>query len=186
MVSKHDYTITVHEMQYDDVRLIVDYWMGSDETHLRGMGADIKKMPSRVQFTEMLSSQIKTTIKNKKSYALIWELNGQPIGHTNVNDIEFGNLAKMHLHIWKPKKRRKGMGTQLIKASLPFYFENLKLKKLLCEPYALNPAPNRTLEKVGFNFIKKYETIPGSLNFLQYVNRWEMTKKKFLNSESKF
>jgi RimJ/RimL family protein N-acetyltransferase len=85
----------------------------------------------------------------------------------------------MHLHLWKSKNRKKGIGTELVRKSIPFYFENFKIEKLICEPYALNPAPNKTLEKIGFEFIKKYRTIPGSLNFEQDVNRWELTKEKF-------
>jgi RimJ/RimL family protein N-acetyltransferase len=60
----------------------------------------------------------------------------------------------MHLHLWYPDKRIKGMGVQLVKKSLPYFFNNLHLKTLYCEPYALNPAPNKTLPKVGFEFVK--------------------------------
>jgi RimJ/RimL family protein N-acetyltransferase len=63
--------------------------------------------------------------------------------------------------------------------TLPLFFERLQLKKLYCEPYALNSAPNKSLEKVGFEFIKEYITIPGSLNFEQPVKRWELSYEKF-------
>jgi ribosomal-protein-alanine N-acetyltransferase len=85
----------------------------------------------------------------------------------------------MHLHLWNNASRKKGNGTAFVKLTLPYYFENLQLKKLCCEPYALNTAPNKTLKKVGFTFIKKYTTIPGILNFEQEVNLWEMTKEQF-------
>ena len=65
--------------------------------------------------------------------------------------------------------------------TLPFFFENFKLKKLYCEPYALNAAPNKTLTKAGFNFVKKYSTIPGSISFEQEVNQWEMSYDSFKN-----
>ena len=58
------------------------------------------------------------------------------------------------------------------------YF-NYKLKNLFCEPYTLNPAPNRTLIKLGFDFVEEYETMPGKINFLQKVNRYVLTKEKF-------
>jgi RimJ/RimL family protein N-acetyltransferase len=48
-----------------------------------------------------------------------------------------------------------------VKKSVPYFFEKLKLKVLYCEPYANNPAPNKTLFKIGSNFEKKYRTIPG-------------------------
>lgn len=53
------------------------------------------------------------------------------------------------------------------------------MKKLYCELYALNPAPNKTLEKVGFTFIKEHITVPGLLNFEQPVKLWELSYDYF-------
>jgi len=103
---------------------------------------------------------------------MIWLFNGKAIGHCNVNNIIFGQSAFMHLHMWNAPNRKKGMGSQLVQLSIPYFFKHLELKELFCEPYALNPAPNKTLAKLGFQFIKKHVTIPGSLNFEQEVNRW--------------
>jgi RimJ/RimL family protein N-acetyltransferase len=64
--------------------------------------------------------------------------------------------------------------------TLPYFFQNFELKNLYCEPYALNPAPNKTLKKIGFQFVKQYVTIPGSLNFEQEVNRWELKFEDFV------
>ena len=46
------------------------------------------------------------------------------------------------------------------------------LLKLFSQPYALNPAPNRTLQKVGFKYLKTYETTPSWINFRQPVTLW--------------
>lgn len=171
--------ITVREIQLKDVDSITDYWLNSDADHLIGMGVDLNKLPTRDQLKNMLAEQVYCDLLNKKSYALIWELDGHPVGHSNVNNIDYGNQATMHLHLWKSINRKKGIGTELVKKSLPFYFEKLKIKKLICEPYALNPAPNKTLQKVGFEFIKKHIIVPGTLNFEQEVNRWELTKENY-------
>jgi [ribosomal protein S5]-alanine N-acetyltransferase len=66
------------------------------------------------------------------------------------------------------------MGLELVKLSIPYYFNKFNLKKLYCEPYALNTAPNKTLKKSGFSFVKEYETIPGWISFHQPVRRWCM------------
>lgn len=63
--------------------------------------------------------------------------------------------------------------------TLSYFFEKLELKKIYYEPYALNTAPNKTLKKAGFEFVKKYVTTPGFLNFEQDVNQWQMTYEKF-------
>jgi ribosomal-protein-alanine N-acetyltransferase len=103
------------------------------------MGVDLSKLPSKNKLTEMVIQQIYHTITDKKSYALIWELNKMQIGHSNVTRIEYSEETTMHLHLWKSTHRNQGIGTELVKRSLPFYFNKLKIKKLICEPYALNP-----------------------------------------------
>jgi hypothetical protein len=48
----------------------------------------------------------------------------------------------------------------------------LELKCLFCEPNAFNVAPNRTLQRAGFKYVKTHETVPGPLNYHQRVTRW--------------
>lgn len=82
----------------------------------------------------------------------------------------------MHLHIWPPGNRRGGYGAYFIRRSIDRYFETFQLQNLFCEPYALNPAPNRILANAGFDLVRTYETIPGWINFPQTVNRWVLTR----------
>lgn len=167
-----DPLLTVREIRESDIELIADYWSKAAPEYLLKMGVDLKKMPARSDFLAMLSNQIKLDYEQKKSFALIWEVDGKPVGHSNVNPIEFGKHAFMHLHIWHPEFRGKGLGVHFVKLSVPLFFEKLKLHRLYSEPYALNPSPNKTLPKAGFKFVKSYITIPGSINFEQEVNRW--------------
>ena len=171
--------LSVREIQIEDIDPLLNYWFTSTPEHLIGMGADPKKLPPRDVFRKNLEQQIGQSYPEKKSYALIWWNENQPIGHSNVNDIIFGKSAFMHLHSWYPKNRKKGMGAQLLRNTLPYYFKNLELEVLYCQPYALNPAPNRTLPKLGFEFLKKYSCIPGYLNFEQEVNLYQLTKERF-------
>jgi len=172
-------SLSVREIQYSDIESLSDYWFKSDPDFLIKMGVDLSKMPTREEWKQMLNEQISQSYEEKKSYCIIWVLDGEAIGHCNVNRIIFGEEAYMHLHIWKPGNRTKGMGLQFVKLTLPFFFQNMKLKKICCEPYALNPAPNKTMEKLGFEFIKEYITVPGFINFEQPVKHWELTLEKF-------
>ena len=167
--------LSVREIQEQDIPLLVAYWTTAEPDFLKGMGVDLAKMPSANDFTAMLMNQLHTAIELKRSFCMIWELEGKPVGHSNTNPTTFGEEATMHLHIWKPQHRAAGMGLAFVKLTVPQFFEKLRLKTLFCEPYALNPAPNRTLEKAGFEFVKEYTTTPGSLNFEQPVKRWQMT-----------
>jgi RimJ/RimL family protein N-acetyltransferase len=171
--------LSVREMQAADIEHIVQYWLSADPAFLQGMGVDLSKMPTQTQWIEMLTQQLSQSYQEKQSYCIVWERDGQPTGHSNVNKIVYGESAYMHLHLWNSAIRQKGMGTEFVKMALPWFFEKLHLKILYCEPYALNPAPNKTLEKIGFNFVQKYRTTPGFLNFEQEVNRWELDAAAF-------
>lgn len=171
--------LNVRELEVKDIALIIDYWLTSAPGFLEGMGVDLSKVPSRESLNLMLTGQLALPIQKRASYALIWECDGVAVGHSNVNTISYGQQANMHLHLWTKPNRKRGMGTQLVKKTLPFYFNNLKLQQLICEPYALNAAPNKTLKKIGFTYEKTYRTIPGSLNFEQEVCRWVLSRDAF-------
>ena len=172
-------SLSIKEMEPADIEAIVRYWVSAEPSFLKGMGVDVQKMPSHEQWIEMLSEQINVPFEQKRSYCLIWQLDGRSIGHSNARPIVFGQEAYMHLHLWDATVRKKGLGTELVRMTLPYFFKNLKLKKLYCEPYALNAAPNKTLQKLGFDFVKEYITIPGFLNFEQPVKRWELSYEKY-------
>jgi len=172
-------TLSIREITEADIPLLADYWTKSDPEFMKSMGVDLNKIPSRNELTKMLGDQIGKPYEEKQSYALIWLIDGKPSGHSNINKIVFGDEAYMHLHLWNSPDRKKGMGVNFVRMSLTKYFENFKLKILYCEPYALNDAPNRTMSKIGFDFVKRYTTIPGYLNFEQEVNRWEMSREKY-------
>ncbi|MBI5915442.1 MAG: GNAT family N-acetyltransferase [Bacteroidetes bacterium] len=172
-------SLSVRELQAGDIDAIARYWLGADTAFLHGMGVDLDKMPAEGQWKKMLSSQLRQSYREKQSYCLIWQVDGRAVGHSNVNKIVFGEEAYMHLHLWDTEVRKQGIGTALVKMTLPHFFKNLQLKKLYCEPYALNPAPNRTLEKIGFEFVKEYVTTPGWINFEQSVRLWELSYERF-------
>ena len=166
-------------MQVDDIKFIVDYFIYAKPDFLSGMGVDVSKLPARDEWITILRKELRVEDRKKMFYYIVWEMDDEPIGHSNINKITFDQEAYIHLHMWKEKKRQKGIGLQFVKMTLPYYFSKFRLKNLFCEPYTLNPAPNKTLIKAGFEFIEEYETIPGWINFHQKVNRYVMTKERF-------
>ena len=172
-------SLNVREIEEKDIVLLAHYWFQAEEDFLIRLGVDLKKMPGRKDFEQMLKQQIVSAYLKKAAYALIWEVDEIPVGHSNINNIAMGKEAYMHLHLWKPELREKGIGNRLVKMSLPLYFNNFNLERLISEPRAINIAPIRTLEKVGFEYEKTYLTIPGSINYQQEVSRWIMTKDQF-------
>jgi len=173
--------LTVRELRHDDLPALVSYWTKSPEAHLIGMGVELAKLPSYDELFAAIALQLAFPLKEKQSYALAWLIDGVPAGHCNVNQIVFGARANLHLHLWHPSARQSGYGRRLLLKSLPYFFENLGLESLYCEPFAENPAPNKTLASIGFRFVKTYETIPGSINHLQSVNQWALSRDQYLS-----
>ncbi|MFM9944785.1 MAG: GNAT family N-acetyltransferase [Bacteroidia bacterium] len=169
---------TVRELNETDVESITNYWLHASPEYLEAMGVDLNKMPGRDEWHCFISEQLSQNYPDKNSYCIVWEVDGKAIGHSNTNKIIYGEEAYMHLHIWDKENRNKGYGANFVTLTIPYFFKNLKLKKLYCEPFALNPSPNKILEKVGFQLVKEYVTIPGWLNFEQPVKLWEMSLMK--------
>jgi RimJ/RimL family protein N-acetyltransferase len=174
-----DSILTAREMLATDISPIADYWLHSSSDHLLKMGADIAKLPSRKNFIKMLEEQYQKPLEQKRSYCIIWLQNDKPVGHCNTNPTVFGEEAYMHLHLWPSDLRKKGLGEEFLQLTIPLFFKNLQIKRLISEPYALNEAANRVLQKAGFELEKEYITTPGSLNFEQPVKRWILTAEKF-------
>ena len=168
----------IREFVKSDIEKIVDYFIDAESDFLKGMGADKSKLPKREKWIRNLQSELIKPYREKDYYYIIWLLDDEPVGHSNVNHIDFGESATMHLHLWKNGMRKSGLGLEFLKMTIPLYFEKLELKKLICEPYSKNIAPNRVLKKIGFDLILTYETIPGPINFKQEVNRYELTKEQ--------
>lgn len=170
--------ISVRQLAITDHQTIIDYFLQADEDFLQAMGVDPAKLPSKKQWLNTLNSDFYLQPEQKQFFYIIWLLNNQPVGHSNINKITFGEEAYMHLHLWRKDKRQKGMGTPFLKLTIPYFFDTFQLKKLYCEPSAFNLAPNKTLQTLGFDFIQSYDTIPGWVNFFQTVNRWCLSREK--------
>ncbi|MFY0672786.1 MAG: GNAT family N-acetyltransferase [Bacteroidia bacterium] len=171
--------IQLRDMVESDAEFIADYWLNSDPDFLISMGVDLDKLPPREGLINMLKAQVNKPDQEKASLAQILVIDGKPSGHCNVNEIEYGVSAKMHLHIWNASDRKSGVGTQMVKKAIPVFFDRLKIKTLWCEPAANNPAPNKTLPKLGFEFVKSHVVVPGSLCFKQEANLYELTSDNY-------
>ena len=172
----------VREAIISDIDCIVNYFVEADPNFLRGMGADPNKLPQADEWRKLLLEDFVRPLEQKNFYYVIWEVADVAVGHSNINKINYGQDAFMHLHLWQPDNRKRGNGAFFVQESIFLYFEKFHLQNIFCEPYALNPAPNRTLPKIGFDLVKTYETTPGWINFEQPVNHWVLTQEKWLQS----
>ncbi|CCD88007.1 Conserved hypothetical protein; Putative Acyl-CoA N-acyltransferase [Bradyrhizobium sp. ORS 285] len=165
-------TLDVREMELAETSLVIDYFYSSSIEQLDLMGIDPTRMPTKPVWAGLFKTLYDTPIIERAALLLIWRLDGRPIGFSSCDRIVFGNRAHVHLHITEPELRSRGLGTECISRSIDLYFDRLRLKRLFCEPNAYNTAPNRTLQKAGFRYLKTYKTVPGPMNYHQAVTRW--------------
>lgn len=164
--------LDVREMQLAETELIIGYFHNSTPEHLELLGVDPTRLPPPDAWRERLRREYEHPEEHRNGLFVVWRLDGQPIGFSSCDKIVRGDRAFMHLHVTAPEKRGQGIGAECVRRSADFYFDGLKLKSLFCEPNAYNAAPNRTLQKAGFKYVKTHMTVPGPLNFHQPVTRW--------------
>jgi len=160
----------------EEYELMLDYFYKASDTFLRGMGVDRLKLPERDKWLDALLADHQKPDNERDRFYLIWTFRRQRVGHSSINKIVPGIEAFIHLHLWDSELRRAGLGTEFVRRSANFYFQRFNLKRLVCEPRADNPAPNRVLEKVGFAFIRRYRTTPVAIAYEQDVNRYELKR----------
>lgn len=168
--------LVAREMALSETDVVIDYFYGATPEFLNSLGVDPARLPDSKMWRARYEDEYRQPLEKRKTLLVLWEDDGIPIGFSTADKIVMGQEAYMHLHIVRPDRRRAGTGTTLVRATATIYFEKLKLQRLLCEPYAFNAAPNRTLQKAGFKYVMTHETIPGPLNFQQPVNRWVLER----------
>jgi RimJ/RimL family protein N-acetyltransferase len=173
--------LTVRPWEQGDIGSIVDYFLNAELEFIRGMGADKHKLPKKEDWIQKLKLEFNKTNLKREYYYIIWFLDNKPVGHSNINNIKFGKSATMHLHLWDQNLRKKGLGIQLLRQTIPIYFKEFDLKIMYCEPYAENIPPNKTLKKLGFEFVRCYHTTPGTINFPQWVNRYQLKVEQLVS-----
>jgi RimJ/RimL family protein N-acetyltransferase len=162
----------VRAMTLDEVEHIIDYFHSAAPEHLEMMGVDPTRLPSRSAWRDRYQRELTLPPAERSALMVIWLEGERCVGFSTADKITFGEQANMHLHIIEPGGRGQGAGVECVRRSASFYFETLKLKRLFSEPNAFNIAPNRTLQKAGFKYVKTHMTVPGPLNFHQAVTKW--------------
>lgn len=157
---------------------MVDYFLGGSDEFLAGMGVDPAKLPMREEWLATLLADHERPDAEKNRLYVAWLVDGELVGHSSISHIELGDEAHIHLHLWRPELRRGGLGSELFARSVDLYFDRFRLKKLVCEPYAENPAPSRTVEKLGFRFVERRRIFPSSIAAEQDVDRYELTREE--------
>jgi RimJ/RimL family protein N-acetyltransferase len=168
--------LSVRELPPEMVGLRIDYFHDATDEELVRMGVDRSLLPSREDWSRAYAQDVALPLPQRKGYALVWELDGEPVGFSTLDRLEVGHEARMHLHVTDPARRHAGLGTEFVRRSVDHYFGVLDLQRIFCEPNAFNQAPNRTLARVGFSYLFTHECTPGPINFFQATTRWVLER----------
>jgi len=171
-----DSNLVVREMQLSEVDVRINYFHDSSDDHLRVLGVDRALLPTRQAWRALYAEDYARPIPERANHLVAWELEGQLVGFSSADRIDFGKEAFMHLHILKPARRGEGLGAEFVKLSARVYFGVLELERLFSEPNAFNVAPNRTLQRAGFRYLFTHEAQPGPINFPQVTTRWVLDR----------
>jgi len=164
--------LSVREMQLDEVDLVIDYFHSAAPEFLETLGVDPTRLPDPVAWRGLFADELERPVETRGRLLVIWESQGDPVGFSSADKIVIGAEAYMHLHVLEPDNRRHGIGTECVRQTARLYFDALRVQRLFCEPNAFNIAPNRTLQRAGFTYVKTHMTVPNRLNFHQPVTRW--------------
>jgi RimJ/RimL family protein N-acetyltransferase len=157
--------LAVREMKIEEVGLIIDCFHQSSPEHLLALGVDRARLPDPVRWRERYASQYGLPVEKRKTFLVLWASDGQPIGFSTADRIIHRQEAFIHLHILSADQRKKGRGTACLRDTIRIYFEALALQRIFCEPNAFNVAPNRTLQSVGFKYVKRTKRSRGRSTF---------------------
>ena len=169
-------TIGVREMAESEFDIVVEYFHKSTPEFLETLGVDPSRLPPADSWRERFQRERARPVETRGWFLVAWLADDRAVGFSSCDKITYGEQANMHLHVVDPARRNQGFGVEGVRRSAEIYFDRLKLKRLFCEPHAFNVAPNRTLQRAGFKYVKTYMTVPGPLNFHQAVTRWVMER----------
>ena len=163
-------------MPLSDVATRIRYFHEASDDYLLALGVERSLLPTPEAWHSFHEQDYARPVTERENYALLWELDGHTVGFSSLDHIVFGEEAFMHLHILDESLRRRGFGASFVTLSASQYLEIFELKRLYCEPNALNVAPNRTLQRAGFTYLFSHEAIPGPINFRQVTTRWVLER----------
>ena len=79
-----------------------------------------------------------------------------------------------------PRAQEKGNRAIFVRKTAKVHFDTLQIKRLFCEPYALNVAPNRRAGG-SLHIRQDARDSAGPMNFHQPVTRWMIERESIFS-----
>jgi RimJ/RimL family protein N-acetyltransferase len=169
--------LTVRPLVPKDFNGFINYWLGLSQAEIACMGVAIDRMPSATQMRRDLEAMLAAPKDAARSFVLAWCINGEAIGHSSLKGIVPGGFGNVHLHMWRADLRGKGYGPRLFCLAAVDFYDRFKLKRMICEPKADNPSPNRLLQRIGFPLISTRVGTSSELSVICKLNRYDIVRE---------
>jgi RimJ/RimL family protein N-acetyltransferase len=169
--------LSVRPLASEDLDDFINYWYGLSQAEIERMGVAVDRLPSAVQMRSELKAMISMPDDRARSFILAWCIDGESVGHSSLKDIVAGDFGNIHLHMWRADLRGRGHGPHLFCLAAVDFYERFKLKRMICEPKADNPAPNRLLQKIGFPLISTRIGVSSELSTVCKLNRYDILQE---------
>ena len=144
---------SVRPLAAQDFDGFINYWLGLSPAEIERLGVAVNCLPTADRMRSDLEAMLAAPDEAVRSFVLAWCLDGEAIGHASLKDIVPGESGSMHLHMWRADLRGKGHGADLFCLAAVDFYNRFNLKRIVCEPKADNPSPNRLLQRIGFPLV---------------------------------
>jgi [ribosomal protein S5]-alanine N-acetyltransferase len=153
VTEKNVLALSVRPLAREDFDQFINYWLALSPAEIERLGVASDRLPSADRMRSDLEAMLAAADENVRSFVLAWCVNGEAIGHSSLKDIVPGESGSMHLHMWRADLRGKGHGAHLFCLATVDLYNRFKLKRIICEPKADNPPPNRLMRRIGFPLV---------------------------------
>src|SRR5438093_198641 len=169
--------LCVRPLAAEDFDRFINYWLGLSQLELERLGVAIERLPSAARMRSDLEAMLAAPDDAVRSFVLVWCINGEAIGHSSLKDIVPADFGSIHLHMWRADLRGKGHGPYLFCLAAVEFYKRFKLKRIVCEPKADNPPPNRLLQRIGFPLISTRIGRSSELSTICKLNRYDIERE---------
>jgi RimJ/RimL family protein N-acetyltransferase len=169
--------VSVRPLAPKDFDDFINYWLELSQVEIERLGVAIDRLPSATQMRSDLEAMLAAPPDSARSFVLAWCINGEAIGHSSLKDIVPAEFGSIHLHMWRADLRGKGHGSYLFCLAAVDFYERFHLKRIICEPKADNPSPNRLLQKMGFPLISTRIGRSSELSAICKLNCYEIVRE---------
>jgi RimJ/RimL family protein N-acetyltransferase len=145
--------ITICDYAFEDIPIFVDYWHDTSTTHIRDMGVQQNRLPSRQAMSDALRVGLERRLQTPQappSRLVAIRANARTIGFHQITDFDLPQrTAVMHCYITDASWRGRGVGTVSYAKSMKLFFEWFDLRTIIFETPDNNPAALAVKRKLG-------------------------------------